>query len=620
MAYISSLSSFSLSNFSAPLPISICSSSSAFLTSQIPCKPTKRSKPKGHHVSKVSCNSNQNTPTPNPEEEKPSSYNILGKHRRDVLLGIGGLYGASALSNTNPLAMAAAPILEPDLEHCCITDDVPPKGVIEAQVYCCPPRSSSPPIDFKLPKGTPLRVRPPAQFVTDEYLEKYKLALKRMRELPSDDPRSFKQQADIHCAYCDGGYKQLGFPVELDFKVHFSWIFFPFHRWYLYFYERILGSLIDDPTFALPYWNWDNPDGGMVLPSIFADEDSPLYDPRRNPDITPTTLVDLNYGSGKEPSVEQNLGVMYTSVVSGAKRASLFHGKPFLAGKQPELGGGTVELGPHTAVHRWTGDPRQPNKEDMGRFYSAGRDPAFYSHHANVDRMWNIWKTIPSGKRRDFKNRDWLETSFFFYDENKTLVRVKVKDSLDTNKMGYVYQDVAIPWLEKKPKPKRTRKAKKVAFAQQFGGIGAAMAAETGPSSKFPLTLLDSKVTLLVKRPKQLRSKRDKEEEEEVLVIDGIEFDGDDDVKFDVYITDEDVEDIGPESTEFAGSFSTLGHSHSNMNMDKKIKTSLTLGITDLLEDLDAENDDSVLVTLVPRSENVSITIQNIKIEFEKEE
>ncbi|KAG5010568.1 hypothetical protein JHK87_019083 [Glycine soja] len=179
--------------------------------------------------------------------------------------------------------------------------------------------------------------------------------------------------------------------------------------------------------------------------------------------------------------------------------------------------------------------------------------------------------------------------------------------------MGYVYQDVDIPWLQKRTKPKRTRKAKQVAFTQQFGGIREAMAAETGPSSKFPLTLLDSKA-------KAVEEQKDKEEQEEVLVIDGIEFDGDNDVKFDVYITDEDVEEIGPENTEFAGSFATLGHSHSNMNMDKKIKTSLTLGITDLLEDLDAENDDSILVTLVPRSENVTITIQSIKIEFEKEE
>ena len=93
-----------------------------------------------------------------------------------------------------------------------------------------------------------------------------------------------------------------------------------------------------------------------------------------------------------------------------------------------------------------------------------------------MDWIWNIWKTIPCGKRRDIKNRDWLETTFFFYDENKNLVRVKVKDSLDSKKMRYIYQDVDILWLKKKTKPKITRKAKKVAFVQQ-SGIGAAMAA-----------------------------------------------------------------------------------------------------------------------------------------------
>ncbi|KAL3011041.1 hypothetical protein AAZX31_07G178100 [Glycine max] len=165
----------------------------------------------------------------------------------------------------------------------------------------------------------------------------------------------------------------------------------------------------------------------------------------------------------------------------------------------------------------------------------------------------------------------------------------------------------------KSQNPKNLEKLRRW-HAQHFG-VGAAQAAEARPSVKFPLTL-NSKVTLLVKRPKKLRSKREKEEEEAVLVIDGIEFDGDTDVKFDVYITDEDVEEIGPKRTEFAGIFATLGHSHSNMNMDKKIKTSLTIGVTDL----DAENDDSILVTLVPRCENVTITIQGIKIEFEKEE
>ena len=30
-------------------------------------------------------------------------------------------------------------------------------------------------------------------------------------------------------------------------------------RFYLYFHERILGKLIGDDTFALPFWNWTRP-------------------------------------------------------------------------------------------------------------------------------------------------------------------------------------------------------------------------------------------------------------------------------------------------------------------------------------------------------------------------
>ena len=90
-------------------------------------------------------------------------------------------------------------------------------------------------------------------------------------------------------------------------------------------------------------------------------------------------------------------------------------------------------------------------------------------------------------------------------------MRVKKKDSLDTRN---IYQDVDIPWLKNKPKPKRS-KAKKVALAQDFI-VGAAQAVETTPKSvKFPLTL-DSKVSMLIKRPKLSRTKEEKEEEEEV--------------------------------------------------------------------------------------------------------
>jgi len=582
---------------SLPIPLSSSSSSS------FPHL-TKHRKPKRHHLCKVSCHTNHDVPN----EEPKASHN-----RRNVLIGFGGLYGASTLAD-NPFAIAAP--TSPDLKGCGLPEL--PEGVPPTK--CCPPKYSNI-IDFKFPRPrrTP-RVRPAAQYVDDTYVAKYKKALSKMKALPPDDPRSFTQQANVHCAYCNDAYHQVGFP-KIDYKVHDSWLFFPFHRWYLYFYERILGSLINDPDFSIPYWNWDNPYGGMVIPSIFTDTNSPLYDPRRNVDHQPPTLVNLDYNKNKDSSqspkqqISNNLATMYKSVVSCGKIPSLFLGSPYRAGGEPG-GAGSLETVPHTPVHVWTGDPRQPHREDLGVFYSAGRDPLFYAHHANVDRMWNIWKTLPRGKRRDFTDKDWLESIFYFYDENKNLVRVKVKDSCDTKKLGYVYKDVEIPWLGEKPKPRKPKSnakaKKKVSFAESFG-VSAARAAEA-TSVTFPLTL-NSKVTTVVKRPKLSRSTEEKEEEEEVLVIDGIEFDMEKALKFDVFINDEDEKEIKPGNSEFAGSFVSVSHS---MQSNKKVKTCLRLGITDLLEDLDAEDDDTIVVTLVPKYGG-PVTIQDIKIEFATE-
>lgn len=99
----------------------------------------------------------------------------------------------------------------------------------------------------------------------------------------------------------------------------------------------------------------------------------------------------------------------------------------------------------------------------------------------------------------------------------------------------------------------------------------------------------------------------------QVLVVDGIEFDRDMFVKFDVYINDEHDNLSTPDKTEFAGSFVNVPHKHKH---GKKMKTCLRLAITDLLEDLDCEDDDSVLVTLAPKYGSGKVTIGEIKIDF----
>ncbi|GMJ14355.1 hypothetical protein HRI_005104700 [Hibiscus trionum] len=548
-----------------------------------------------------------------------------GFDRRDMLLGLGSLYGATSLVG-DPFALASP--IAPDFSRPC-SDAILPGN----HVPCCPPESTKI-IDFELPEVRKIRHRPAAHLVDCDYLIKFELAMERMRALPKDDPRSFFQQARVHCAYCNEAYFQKEPPrdePDQKLKVHFSWLFFPFHRMYLYFYEKILGELIGEPDFAMPFWNWDSP-CGMTMPGIYLDPASPLYDPNRNVEHQ-HVLVDLSDGKksktkstergttyelSRTGQIKNNLNVMYNEMVSGSKKATWFYGQKYRAGCnskddgqcKPEPGGGLVENGSHIAIHKFVGAKKPPYNEDMGNFYSAGRDPLFYAHHGNVDRMWSIRKALP-GWRQEFHyrvDRDWYNSEFYFYDEKRNLVRAKVWQFLDTERLGYAYQNVDIPWLRSRPTPRRLR-----------GGQGKAKVAETiDIRNAFPL-VLDNLVRIKVPRPKRSMTKpvegyKDEDEDEEVLVIQNIQVDRNASVKFDVNINDLDDETPArPEDSEFAGSFSTIPHGIDHP--DSKINTSLTLPISELLKDLGIEDEDYIEVSLVPKEGKGLVSIGNIKID-----
>nr|ABN13632.1 polyphenol oxidase [Doritis pulcherrima x Phalaenopsis hybrid cultivar] len=500
-----------------------------------------------------------------------SKHHLSAASRRDLLIGLTGLYGTATGH------ALGAPIQPPDLKQCGPADL--PSGA--TPVNCCPPVSSA--IDFKLPShDLPIRVRHAAHLVDAEYVAKYAEAVKRMKDLPADDPRSFVQQANVHCAYCDAAYDQVGFP-NLELQIHNCWLFFPWHRFYLYFHERILGKLIGDDTFALPFWNWDSPKG-MQLPSIYTPTSSSLYDPRRDPAHQPPTIIDLDFGISPPPNtkkelIEDNLKIVYRQVISNGPTAELFLGAPLRAGDQPDPGAGSLENVPHGTVHIWTGDSRQPNREDMGVFYTAARDPIFFAHHSNIDRLWDVWKSL-GGQRKDFTDADWLNTGFYFYDENAKLVKVKVKDCLSTELLRYKYQDVDSPW--KKAKSAR-------------GGTGRPVKPKAEPG--FPLSLEKANASATVKRPARAGRKGD---EVEVLEANGIGFNSSVFVQFDVYVNASSEAVLKPAVAECAGSFYHVPHL--SREGRSAMKTNLKLCITELIVDIGAKEDDDLVVTLVPRA------------------
>ncbi|XP_051212743.1 polyphenol oxidase I, chloroplastic-like [Lolium perenne] len=516
--------------------------------------------------------------------------------RRDVLLGLGGAAAAGLGTQRGRGAAIAAPIQAPDLPNC-HPPDLPNTA---PDTNCCPAYGTGI-VDFQLPQqgSTPLRVRPAAHLVDAEYLAKYERAVELMKQLPADDPRSFEQQWRVHCAYCDGAYDQVGFP-DLELQIHNCWLFFPWHRFYLYFHERILGKLIGDDTFALPFWNWDAP-AGMTLPPIYANTSSPLYDERRNPAHQPPFPLDLDY-DGTDPSIptdeeiDQNLKIMYRQMVSGAKKTQLFLGQPYRAGDAPDPGAGSVENVPHNPVHRWTGDPRQPNGEDMGNFYSAARDPIFFAHHGNVDRLWHVWRGLRPGVNVDFADADWLDAAFLFYDEDARLVRVRVRDCLDPAAMGYAYQDVGLPWLDAKP-------------AKQSAATPAPAA------GSFPATL-DKTVRVTVTRPEVSRSPEEKEASEEVLIVEGIEIaDHFKYVKFDVLVN-EPQSGAGAATGYCAGSVALTPHMIRQNKKKGSVKTVARFGVCDLMDTIGADGDKTVVVSLVPRCGGELVTVGGISIGY----
>ncbi|XBH75978.1 hypothetical protein VPH35_102691 [Triticum aestivum] len=540
-------------------------------------------------------------------------------HRRDVLLGLTGV-GAAGAINLGGLALAAEPDSVPAT---CVTVPVTDKVIrcVSADGFNCPgvyrPEDV---VDFSAlpPPNGPLRVRRPAHLVAAdaEYVRKYEAGVRMMRDLDaSGDPRSFKSQAAIHEAYCNFHYKVTAAASrtpEIDFDVHFSSIFAPWHRMYIYFFERIIGELIGDTAFALPYWNWDAPDG-MMLPPIFNDASSPLYDANRD-QAHVTAVMDLNKGPGAENDLplctddacvkENNLSVIYRQMA--VDTALQFHGNKFCAGGTPGSPG-SLENAAHTAVHIWVGG-------DMGVLGTAGRDPVFYSHHANVDRMWHLWTTTLGNQ--DFLGAgagtedDWRDTSFVFYDEKRRPVRISVRDVLDAGRLGYTYEEKeTLEWRDKRPKPAT--------------GIDRPARPSVPAALSFPVALKKGrKEYVTVERPEEARaSGGSSKTAPEVLVVD-VTIDPCEYAKFDVLVNVPKGQEarVGPQDSEFAGSFENLPHGGGDGGGRGMGRLTLTyrFALRELVEDLGCDQDRRLDVTLIPRAGEM-VVVEGVRVELCKD-
>jgi hypothetical protein len=269
-------------------------------------------------------------------------------------------------------------------------------------------------------------------------LAKFEAAVKEMQDRSKTnpaDPKGWLANAKSHADFC----------VAPDAKqIHFCWWFLSWHRAYITVTERKIREISGDKTFAYPYWNWSS---DRRIPAAYGKAGSSLSNAIRETRPSPP-ITDGEVGYVPTDPVLKKLGVAALGVkifeakkpgeirrsIGGIARPNSFN----------EFGNNAMEGTPHGPIHNYVGG-------DMADFETAGRDPIFFAHHGNLDRLWENWRRDPNRKKTEpSTNDDFLKHKFVFTWLDGTSMEISAAETLDTKKLGYVYDrlDVFRPGVQ----------------------------------------------------------------------------------------------------------------------------------------------------------------------------
>jgi tyrosinase len=355
-------------------------------------------------------------------------------------------------------------------------------------------------------------------------LHSYARAVRAMLALPPEDPRNWYRQAMVHTLDCPHG----------------NWWLLPWHRGYLGWFEQICRELSGDPHFALPYWDWT---AEPKVPSGMFDD---VLDPNHNAYIgnarefeyrlknalanagywtSPGGVFDRNsqygqllirkfrfdddlmvdivhdpagplfYDQSRARGIRRELPNLSAATIDAVSTATIqaalaapdfpTFGSPKSANHHTMAGFGIIEGRPHNTIHRCVGshDCNFVDPEGFMTNFLSPVDPIFFLHHANLDRLWDVWTrkqqllglpVLPSGvelrtdlpddqKSAEEKNTDYYrwarEPMLFFVDSHgRPVTKTRAEDYTWTQAFGYDYEpgtgEDVVPGAGGKPRPR----------------------------------------------------------------------------------------------------------------------------------------------------------------------
>ena len=221
--------------------------------------------------------------------------------------------------------------------------------------------------------ATPLfaqeRVRKHVCDLTDAEWTALDHAFQTLQALPSGSANNYITWADIH-----------GFPPNGPCK-HNSEQVWTWHRAYLYWFENALRAS-DPPSTAnvtLPYWDWTQPPTGDHYPIQFETMPGLLPPAAQCPTISACRDTSVTTLPPFSPSLMASIQAIPDWGTYGGKAS----------------GTGQLEFQPHNSIHgTYIEGLNFSNAE-------AARDPVFWAHHSNLDRLWTEWQAAARAAGRE---------------------------------------------------------------------------------------------------------------------------------------------------------------------------------------------------------------------------
>ncbi|MFC5183681.1 tyrosinase family protein [Actinomadura harenae] len=460
----------------------------------------------------------------------------------------------------------------------------------------------------------------PATAFSSSVMLNYAKAVAVMRGRKPDDPTSWSYQAAIHGT-------RAPVPPGADWNQcqHATWFFFPWHRMYLWFFEKIVREAIQeagaDPTgWAVPYWNYSDGPLNVVSTLPLAFRTPTLPDGSVNPLYLPYPNRNENTSSDKK----QGVGLIGAGINDGGQIPPRYvsHAQAFTLGNfgyppppDPSFGGpqtgfqhegsdfGQLELLPHNPVHVFTGGYNELADCTKGWMTDpdcAAADPVFWAHHSNIDRLWKRWLDTPG--HLNPTDQSWLSRSFRFYDpDRKGFVTMTANDVLDTvAQLGYGYED--------DPAPVSLALRPAVAAVPAPPAVTRTTLASAGPLHLSPTTVsITGTVTTPPPGAQALLAAGPGEPRHLSLNLKNVEREQDAPLVFDVYLNLPDDQPPHDKTIYYVGPMAFFGNGHHH-GMDMGDTTehhagmSFSYGITNLVQEQRAQgawSDTSFRVTLI---------------------